>query len=189
MKTFHRLLMLCSFLLFIGIQHSQGQNVEENPEIRSFLDNMFQNLDKTKVPHGLLKDYAFDLVELDKYAGDEIVDNNAIDRQTYEMMLRSIRSAAVGTKPFREVFDILAKQYSLGNEQTISLSAMAYSYSVIKANALKDNLIRYEGEKVYDNYKNGVWQNPYESKYIIGFCAHDSIFTGSVFTFKLDRDC
>lgn len=189
MRTFiYRLLFLSIFLCLV-FPFTFGQNVEENQEVRTFLNNMFQNLDKTKIPNGLLRDYAFELVELDKFSGAQTVDNNFVDRQTYEMLLRSIRSSAVGTKPFGEVFDILAKQYSKGSNNTISLSAMAYQYSAIKANALKDGLIRYENEKVYDNIKNGVWQNPYESKYAIGFCAHDSIFTGSSFTFKLERDC
>lgn len=177
------------FTIFVGILPTYGQVVEENKEVRTFLDGMFQHLEKSKVPYGLLQDYAFELVELNEFDGEEINDANYVDRQIYEFLLRSIRSSAVGTKPFGDVYDILKKQYNLGSVNTASLSAMVYRYSFIKANALDDGLIRYENEKVYDNYRNGVWQNPYESKYVIGFCTHDSIFTGSSLTFKLGQDC
>lgn len=177
------------FTTLLGITPSYGQVIEENEEVRTFLDEMFQHLEKDKVPYGLLQDYAFDLVELDAYDGTAINDANYINRQTYEFLLRSIRSAAVMTPPFEDVYDILTKQYAAGTNSTAAISAMAYQYSVIKSNALDDGLIRYENEKVYDNYQNGVWQNPYESKYVTGFCTHDSIFIGSSLTFTLPQSC
>lgn len=182
-----RLFLLLATLL--GIIPSYGQVIEENEEVRTFLDEMFQHLEKDKVPHGLLQDYAFDLVELDAYDGTTVSDANYINRQTYEFILRSIRSSAVKTPPFGDVYDILTKQYAAGNNSTAAISAMAYQYSTIKSNALNDGLIRYENEKVYDNYRNGIWQNPYESKYVTGFCTHDSIFVGSSLTFKLPQNC
>jgi hypothetical protein len=188
MNIYTRKILLFILSLFCLIQPFFGQAVEENQDVRNYLDNMFQTLDKSKVPNGLLSDYAFELITLDRFKGTQ-TNNNYVDRQAYEMLLRTIRSSAVGAKPFESVDAVLTKQYGLGNTTTVSLSAMAYQYSAIKANALTSNLIRYENGKVYDNYINGVWQNPYESKYVSGFCAHDSIFHGRTFTFKLDGTC
>lgn len=186
-----RLILMPGFLLlyflFFGIQYSYGQAVEENQEVRSYLDNMFETLDKSKIPHGLLRDYAFELVDMDRFDGSGLNATNSVDRQTYEMLLRTIRSSAVTTaKPFEDVGNILVKQYNAGSSSTLILSAMTYQYSVIKASALTDNLIQYKNKKVSDNYKNGIWQNPYETRYVIGFCGQDSIFTTSSITFKLD---
>lgn len=181
------ILLFLSFFCILGL--SFGQNVEENQEVRNYLDGIFQTLDKSKVPNSLLKDYAFELVNLDRFTGTQLMNNNYVDRQTYELLLRTIRSSAVGIKPFGEVEDILTQQYGFGNQNTVSISAIAYQYSAIRADALTGGLIRYENGKVYDNIKNGIWQNPYENKYVIGFCAHDSICTGQTFTFKLDRNC
>lgn len=180
------LLLLSLFCILLTLN---AQNVEENQEVRSYLDGVFQNLNKSKVPNGLLRDYAFELVNLDRFTGDQLENNNYVDRQIYELLLRTIRSSAVGTKPFDNVENILTKQYSLGNKNTVSISGMAYQYSAIREDALTSGLIKYEGEKVYDNTKNGIWQNPYETKYVIGFCAQDSIFPGTSLTFKLDRNC
>lgn len=177
------------FAVLLVVPPAYGQVLEENEEVRTFLDEMFQHLEKDRVPYGLLEDYAFDLVELNAYNGVELNDGNYINRQTYEFLLRSIRSSAVNTPPFGDVYTLLTKQYAAGNNHTAAISAMAYQYSVIKANALTDGLIRYENEKVYDCYQNGVWQNPYESRYVTGFCTHDSIFIGSSLTFELPQDC
>lgn len=187
-KTSFKFIVL-SLLLWLSLPPIYGQAVEENQEVRNFLDNMFQHLDKSKVPKGLLSDYAFELVELDRFNGYQLNENNYTDRETYELLLRTIRSSAVGTKPFGNVNDILTNQYNAGNTTTISLSGLAFQYSKIKSNALTSNLIRYENNKVYDNTIGGVWQNPYESKYVVGICAQDSIFEGSAFTFKLNSNC
>jgi hypothetical protein len=177
-------------VVILGIAHSSfAQGVEENPEVRNYLDNMFSTLNKTKVPSGLLKDYAFELTDLDKYTGSELTDKNYVDREIYSYLLRTIRSSAVGSKPFGDVSGILATQLSAGGSNIVSLSAMAYQYSYIKENALTDQLIKYQNGKVSDNTINGVWQNPYGTKNVIGFAPQDTIFDTSSLTFKLNSNC
>ena len=78
----------------------QSHFVEDTPEVRNWLDNMFQHLDKSKVPHGLLRDYAFELADLDIYNGKELNDSNYVNRVAFENLLRTIRSSTVGVKPF-----------------------------------------------------------------------------------------
>lgn len=179
-----------TFVLFLGIgQRIFAQGVEENSEVKGYLDNMFSTLDKSKVPNGLLRDYAFELTDLDKYTGDALTDKNYVDREIYTYLLRTIRSAALGSKPYRDVNEILASQLSAGGENVVSLSAMAYQYSYIKENALTDQLIRFQNGRVCDNIINGVWRNPYDTKYVIGFATQDSVFKTQTLTFKLNSDC
>lgn len=57
------IIIRCWFIIIsitVGTLHLYGQAVEENQEIRTFLDNMFEPLDKSRVPHGLLRDFAFE---------------------------------------------------------------------------------------------------------------------------------
>lgn len=178
------------FVLLLGItQKMFAQGVEENSEVKDYLDNMFSTLDKSKVPCGLLRDYAFELTDLDKYTGDVLTDKNYVDREIYSYLLRTIRSAALGSKPYRDINEILVSQLSAGNENVVSLSAMAYQYSYIKENALTDKLIKYENGKVSDNIINGIWQNPYNTQYVIGVTPQDSIFNTQTLSFKLNSDC
>lgn len=156
----------------------QTHFVEDNQEVRNWLDNMFQHLDKSKVPHGFLRDYAFELADLDIYNGRELNDTNYVNRIAFENLLRTIRSSSVGAKPFN-VDEVLAQQYSLSERGKGIMGVILYQYSYIREDALTNHLIRYENEQVFDNQVNGVWQNPYVTGYTMGFSAQDTIFYGS----------
>ena len=56
-----------------------AQSIEENPIVRDALDEMFEHLDKSKVPTGLLRDYAFELVDFSNYDGKFLSDSNVVD--------------------------------------------------------------------------------------------------------------
>lgn len=155
-----------------------SQYVEDNVEVRSWLDNMFKNIDKSKVPSGLLRDYAFEMADLDIYNGKELNDSNYVNRTAFENLLRTIRSSAVGTKPF-DAEEVLAAQYALAGKNKGVMGVILYQYSYIRADALTNHLIRYENEQVFDNVINGIWQNPYATGYTLGFSAQDTTFYGS----------
>ena len=161
----------------------QTHFVEDTPEVRNWLDNMFQHLDKSKVPHGLLRDYAFELADLDIYNGVELNDSNYVDRVAFENLLRTVRSSSVGAKPFNAE-EVLATQYSLSGRGKGIMGVVLYQYSYIREDALTGHLIRYENEQVSDNEVNGVWQNPYSSGYTLGFSAQDTVFYGSKISYS-----
>ncbi len=102
--------LLCCIFYMSAL--GQSHFVEDTPEVRNWLDNMFQHLDKSKIPHGLLRDYAFELADLDIYNGKELNDSNYVDRVAFENLLRTVRSSSVGAKPFNAE-EVLATQHSL----------------------------------------------------------------------------
>lgn len=162
-----------------------AQSIEENIEVRTFLDNMFMHIDKSKIKTGLLRDYAFDLVDFEKYDGTQLTDSNYVERFTFENILRSVRSAAVTNKPFKEVNSII-DNLSHSPDNTIKISTLLYKYNYIQENALRDNLIKFENNQVYDRFsETGEWINPYDEKYIFAFSAFNKVeFTPNVkFTF------
>lgn len=171
-------ILCCLFSLSV-----YSQSVEDNPEVRNWLNTMFQHLDKSKVPYGYLRDYAFELADLDIYNGKELNDSNYVNRTAFENLLRTVRSASVGTAPF-DVNEVLAAQYTLGENNKGIMGIVAYKYSYIKENALSENLIRYENEQVYDNIVNGVWQNPYATGYTLGFSAQDTTLYGNTIIYS-----
>ncbi|WP_317469118.1 hypothetical protein [Bacteroides hominis] len=167
-------------LLFCFISISIfSQSVEDTPDVRHWLDTMFKHIDKTKVPHGILRDYAFELADLDIYNGKELNSINYVDRIAFENLLRTIRSGSLGANLF-DVKEILANQYALGGKGKGVVGVVLYQYSYIRADALTSNLIRYENGQVLDNVINNIWQNPYASNYTLGFSPQDSILLGSV---------
>ncbi|MCM1199422.1 MAG: putative lipase, partial [Clostridium sp.] len=161
--------------VLMGMYAIHAQEIEENAAVREILDNMYENLDKSKVPTGLLLDYAFDLVDFDRYDGSELSDSNFVERTTFECLLRSIRSAAVGMKPFEDVSSIMERMAD-GDGNTINIGLLVFKYNYIREDALERNLIRYENDMVYDCYDNeGNWVNPYAEKHVIGFSSFNYV--------------
>ncbi len=181
-------LILFFVLCFSGTAVISAQNIEENAAVREVLDKMLEHLDKTKVPTGLLLDYAFDLVDFDRYDGSALTDSNYVERTTFECLLRSIRSSAVGTKPFGDVGSIM-DEMSRNNGNTLNVGLLLFKYNYIREDALDNNLIRYENDKVYDSYgPDGKWRNPYAEKYVIGFSSYNFASFSSVTSFSFPSD-
>lgn len=158
------------FLFLHCVYILNAQNIApEYSVVREDLDNMFENIDKTKIPTGFLLDYAVDLVEFPDYDGTELSESNFVDISTYRDILLSIYSSAVNEKPFGNV-DMMLKAFQFHNSN-IEISMAAFSYNYIKENALTDNLIQYNesNEQVFDVYIDNEWQNPYSSKTIFAF--------------------
>lgn len=106
MKTINHLI-LCLITLCLFLIKSQAQTITSNEVVRSSLDEMFEDLDKSKVPTGYLLDYAMDLVEFDRYNGMELTDSNYVTIPIFEEILLSVRSASVGSSPYNDVGQIM----------------------------------------------------------------------------------
>lgn len=172
--------------LFVLTVCAHAQNsITENSIVRTSLDNMFKNLDKTKVPTGLLLDYAVDIVDFDKYDGRELTDSNIVVLSTLEDILNSVNSASVtGRKPAGDVTSLSNGQ---SDSDVVPLYVALFRYNYIKANVLEDGLLNYDEstEQVSDAYKNGVWQNPYAEEYITAFTPSIEIKSSLNVTFSL----
>ncbi len=145
-----------------------AQYDEDNVVVRTYLDSVFDNIDKSKVPTGYLKDYAFEYIDMSYYDGAELTDSNYVNSEILEMILKTVNSSALQHKPFGNTTDMLYDLFR--NEEMIPVPIALYEYSNIKETAIEDGLIRYENEKAYDVYAdNGTWNNPYETKYVFAF--------------------
>lgn len=181
-------LMVFIVLLLAGTKILCAQDVENNTIVRETLDKMFEHLDKTKVPTGLLLDYAFDLVDFDRYDGSSLTDSNYVERTTFECLLRSIRSSAVGVKPFKDI-DSIMEDMARGDDNVLNVGLMLFKYNYIREDALSGGLIRYENDCVYDSYgPDGEWKNPYAGKYVIGFSSYNCISLSAVTKFAFSSD-
>lgn len=187
-----RLLYILSILL--ALHHcniiSAQTSLEENSIIRGSLDEMFEDLDKTKVPTRLLLDYAVDLVDLSYYDGTMLTDSNYVNLQTFEDILRSIRSASVNKSTFRNINAAMESFRTPLVDNYVNVAFAFYKYNYIKANALTDGLITYDSstEKVYDAYQNGEWLNPYEEALVFAFTPSSNVCTSGNVTFKFSTN-
>lgn len=170
----NRVLLLIA-LIFIANEVC-SQSISDNQTIRAEIDNMFSDLNKSKISSGYLLDYAIDLVEIPAYNGLVLADTNYVDLAIFEDILHSIKSAAV-----RQLNHIPDIAYWMENFATpvisnnVNIGLALFKYQYIKENALADNKIIYENGKVSDAFQNGQWINPYELENLLAFTPSSNI--------------
>lgn len=178
---------LLSLVLNFGTVARAQTSVEENPVVRGALDEMFEDLDKTKVPTGYLLDYAMDLVELSDYDGTELTDSNYVNRALFVDILRSVRSAAVNASASVAIPSAAVESsYPIIVGASVDVSIAAFKYNYIVANALEDGLIEYDeaSQKVSDAWKGGTWQNPYGETHVLAFAPVSSVIQSKDVTYN-----
>ena len=180
---------IITLVALLGVDTVQAQMQNDNlSEVRQYLNSMFQQLNKNLVPTGYLLDYGIDLVDMEDYEGMVIADSTAVNMGIYRDLLRTISSSNVHNQGFynsiKTRLDEIEEQSS---ENNIVLSAALYKYNVIKDNAIEDNLIVYDevNNKVLDVYNNGVWVNPYDTKYLFAFVGGKQVINGFAVTYTL----
>ena len=182
MRHYNIILTITTCLCF-GIS-LYSQELENNTAVRTALDSLVIDLDKTKVPTGLLRDFAFELIDFDANDGQHPYDTNYMDANNFELLLRSIRSAAVLSPPFKSVTEIMNDMRAAYNENSIPIGLALFDYNFIKENAISDNLLIYQDNKVYDTYSDGEWINPYGTKTVFGFSPAYNIVKNGTQTFN-----
>ena len=181
-------------LIFIALCHcaiaSAQTSIEENEIVRSSLDEMFEDLDKTKIPTGLLLDYAVDLVDFSKFDGISLTDSNYVNCQIFEDILRSVRSAAINRENFGDINLIMESFKTPMIDNSVNIGILFYKYNYIKASALTDGLIEYDSshEKVTDAYQNGIWLNPYSESFIFAFSPSSNVCVSGTTTFHFSTE-
>ena len=150
-----------------------AQNI--NTSLAADINAKFAPLEKNRIPHNILLDYGFDLIDVPQFDGI-LRTNNYIDLERYNLLYNSIVSSATQmnvngiVSPQQELneWKILQKQQNdlakYNNKAAVVLNGLFFNYSKFNSNALNDNKIQIINDTYNDKYINGIWQNPYETK-------------------------
>ena len=188
------IMVLLSVLLSVQITtyaQSGHTAIGDTCALRTMLNEMFEYLEKDRVSSGLLRDYAVEMADLDKYSGTVLSDTNAVNLTTYERILRTLQSARVNTSISRisteAIVDSMRNDCYYGHTIPVSISACKYHY--ISADALTNNEIGYDPvtNHVTDRYVSySHWVNPYDSTTVLAFSPYLNIstFIAPTFQFK-----
>ena len=89
-KSFNKIL-LCSILtLMFYSSKSTAQYMVNGKEVdttfNTNMNHVFGNLDVSRIPLGLLKDYAMEFTNLNNYDGTVLVDSNKIDKAVFSLL-------------------------------------------------------------------------------------------------------
>jgi len=162
-------LIVLSFSLLLSSTTIQSQTV--NTDFANEINAVFAGMDKSKVPHKLLLDYAMEFTELSAYNG-VLTDTNYVQRGVYKSIYNTLLMARVQNVPSLVSPTTFKTNWeNLRIENKIVLSGLYYKYSKIRDNALAQNDITVSNNKYYDKYINGVWQNPYETRQVFAMSA------------------
>ena len=161
------LLLLCLFATgFLWAQQ------EINTDYATQTNSIFAGISKTRVPNGLLLDYAMEFAELSAFNGTTLTNENTVTTSQYTDIYNTLLMARVQTTvpglvaptEFKTQWD------NLRQANKIVLSGLYYKYSQFKANAYPD-LLTVSNNQYFDKFVNGVWQNPYEDKLVFAMTA------------------
>lgn len=73
-----------SFIVFFAIWHTGLSQTEVNTSFAARMNYIFANLDKSKVPYGVLRDYGMEFTNLENYNGTAVLaDTNTADAITF----------------------------------------------------------------------------------------------------------
>lgn len=169
-------LIVLLFSLLLSSTTIQSQTV--NTDFANEINAVFAGMDKSKVPHKLLLDYAMEFTELSAYNG-VLTDTNYVQQNSYKAIYNTLLMARVQVEP--SLVDPTTFKNNWDNQRAahkIVLSGLYYKYSKLRENALAQNDITVSNNKYYDKYVGGVWQNPYETKQVFAMSSPIVLYKG-----------
>ena len=159
-KLFKKILFA---FMMLAVSISSFSQAEINTEFSTRMNYVFGQLDKSRIPTGLLLDYAMEFASLGNYNG-VLTDTNKVNKglltDIYNTLLTSGIHSNGGSFYHPDYLDSLRQVQR--QPDIITLCGLYYNYSRFKDNALSSNLITVNSDQFFDRFVNGVWQNPYQ---------------------------
>ena len=165
--------------------HVKSQTI--NTEWATKINQTFAGIDKDRIPHSLLRDYAMEFTDLSNYNGT-LSDTNYVSRGSLKSIYNTLVMARVKPTVTSLVSPSVFRQNwnNLRLENTLVISGLYYKYSQFKADAYP-NYITVSNNNLYDKYKSGVWQNPYEEKQVFAMTTPITKFKGLTIDVQLPQ--
>lgn len=173
LKSFCR--RLYYVLLLMLLNSFANAQTDINTSFSTRMNYIFEQLEKNRVPNGLLLDYAMEFTNLSNFNGTMLTDSNKVMTSEFWEIYNTLYLSRIHPNGFTiqnpAVFDsVWFNQREYGK---IVLTGLFFNYSRFKDNATQNNLISVQNDQVKDRYVSGVWQNPYQTeKVFAGFSVY-----------------
>lgn len=168
-------------LSIMGVSDLSAQDITHNDNIENYLSSMFQYLDMSKVSTGYLKDRAIETIDFFAFNGLSPNSSDADLEDLYNSLLTA-NSAKVNN--VASEYNVNSVMSAFSDTTAIVLGATLFKYNYIVSNAVTDSLIVFNGGKLYDCYRQGIWQNPYAEAYAFVFAPSFPLHIGTNVKFK-----
>lgn len=168
------------WLLVLATQTFNAQ-IQVNTQWANDVNEIFEDLDKSRIPHGILLDYAMEFIDVPSYNGQltetqgpfTYAKENYVDVDVIGNIYKTLYMGKVDAdttnypqlKNYAQHWYQERLSYNATAQNTLVLGGLFYHYSRIKETARDNNEITVSPfqQKYADKYINGVWQNPYET--------------------------
>jgi len=149
--------------LFSFFAYSQKQDYREiDRERAKEINAVFENLDKRKIPHGILLDYAMEFTDVTAYNG-KLTDSTAVNSSVFSNIYKTLLMGRVTTDTtYFPRMENIAKswfgyrknlnQNLINQNPVLVLSGLYYKYSKFDEKALDQNKIIVKENKFFDNH-------------------------------------
>jgi hypothetical protein len=163
----------------------QGVNITGCPTDTSTtfagrIDYIFQHLDKSQVPTGMLQEYGIDVLPPENFTGSNLNDSNYINIDEWRMLYANLYSYQINaTANMDSLGGINSALQPYNNPDSIdALAVMFYYYNSFKSNAITSNLVKDSCDQLYD--VPGRAQSPYQTDTLFAMApVRQSLYTGS----------
>lgn len=177
---FYKIFFVC---ILTSTFYAQQQN---NTEFKTKTLQVFQNLDKNRVPHGILLDFGMEFTNLQVFNGT-LTDSTYTNSQTMSDIYKTLLMCRVRsnvTTGFITPQEYATRWYSQRTKGVITLSGQYFKYNRFADNAYP-NKINYSNNQFSDKFVGSVWQNPYEEKQLFAMTSSIAKYKGFNFQVKL----
>ncbi len=166
MKKLYTITAVVVVTMQLLFYHSSFAQAQTDTTFFTQMNYIFANLDKSKVPYGILRDYAMEFTNIENYNGTAaLADSNYADVRTFWNVYQTLLTGRVSTSASGfispQVTDSL--WYIQRDTGLIVLSGLYFNYSRFKDDAA-NNYVTVSNGQLYDKYAGGVWQNPYQDE-------------------------
>lgn len=166
---------------------SVNAQIEIDSSFRTAINNVFVNLDKSRIPYGILRDYAMEFTNLENFNGTTpLVDSNYVTGTVFWEVYNTLLTGRVNTS----VIGLLRQDtldnrwYNSRQAGRITLGGLYFNYSRFRDDAA-NNYITISNNQLFDKFIGGVWQNPYQSEQVFVISPSVSLYSGIGFTVLL----
>lgn len=166
-----------------------AQNIGYEDDIRSDLNNLFLNIDKSRISTGFLKEYAVETIDMFQYGG-QLSDSNYVDLSTFESILKTLKSSTVRNTSLStvDVADVIRTMSGSRDDDLVNVGIIAYKYNFIKPNAVENGLILFAGGQASDAFDaDGNWLDPYDEAYVVAFAPDRFLINDRSIEFDFDN--
>lgn len=146
-----------------------------------FIENdiKLDSLERRYQKHGSLRDNCLEFTDLDCFKMKTLCDSNCVTQGIFTDLLRSV-STMTSYPASWTAEDILSRQSESNSLNNCPIAVIKYTYIQLKENALKDSLVKLEGEYLKDVYVNNEHRDPYKDDILFAFSPSDTLFNNNL---------